>query len=129
MTERRQIGPDNEWARRYGYSRAVRAGNLAFTTGTVPMNEDGTPFTPDDGFAQALRSYEIIERALEQLGARKTDIVRTRMYVTDIARADEFGQAHKRFFGDHAPCLTMVEVARLVGTGFLIETEAEAVIA
>lgn len=128
MNGHTNVGSDNEWAVKYGYSRAVRAGKLVFTTGTVPMNPDGTPYTPDDGYEQALRSYQIIEQSLQELGANKDDVVRTRMYVTDIDRADDFGRAHKAFFVDRAPCLTMVEVARLVGTGFLIEIEAEAVV-
>lgn len=123
--EHRRAESDNEWARRYGYCRAVRAGNLVVTTGTVPMNPDGTAFTPDDGYAQALRAYEIIERALGRVGARKADLVRTRMFVTDVSRADEFGRAHKAFFGEHQPCLTMVEVAALIAPGFLVEIEAE----
>ncbi|GJM19960.1 MAG: hypothetical protein DHS20C14_21730 [Phycisphaeraceae bacterium] len=120
---------DNDWAKRYGYCRAVRAGHLAVTTGTVPMNPDGTPYTPNNGYEQALRAYEIIEKALADVGAAKADIVRTRMYVTDIALADDFGSAHKAFFADHTPCLTMVEVSALVAPEFLIEIEAEAYVA
>ena len=119
---------DNEWAQRYGYCRAVRAGNLAVTTGTVSMNPDGSAHTPSNGYEQASRCYTIIERALGDVGAAKTDIVRTRMYVTDIALADDFGRAHKDFFGDHSPCLTMVEVSALIAPEFLIEIEAEAVV-
>lgn len=129
MTRHEHVSTGNEWERRYGYARAVRAGDLAVTTGTVSMNPDATPYTPDDGYAQALRCYEIVGQALEELGAARSDIVRTRMYVTDISRADEFGRAHKAFFADLAPCLTMVEVSRLIAPGFLVEIEAEAVIA
>ncbi len=126
------ISTGNEWERRYGYSRAVRSGGMIFTTGTVSMNDDASAYVPDDGYAQAMRCLEIIERAVVELGGTKGDIVRSRFYVTDIGRADEFGRAHKAFFGegdsDHAPCLTMVEVARLIDDAFLIEIECEAVV-
>ena len=121
----------NTWEERYRYSRAVRTGNLILTTGTVSMNEDGSPYTPTGpggGRVQATRCLEIIERAIEALGGKRSDIVRTRFYVTEIERADEFGTAHRSFFEGtpHAPCLTMVEVARLIDPGFLVEIEAEA---
>jgi enamine deaminase RidA (YjgF/YER057c/UK114 family) len=118
----------NAWERAYGYSRAVRAGPHVFVTGTLPLNPDGSPFTPDDGTAQATRALEIIEAAVRELGGSKLDIVRSRFFVTDIARSDEFGRAHAAFFADHRPALTMVEVAGLVGEGFLIEIEADAVL-
>ena len=124
----RSVSTGNEWEVRYGYSRAVRAGNLIVTTGTVSMNPDGTAFTPDNGFAQAMRCFEIIGRAVRELGGEVSDIVRSRLYVTDIARADEFGRAHRAFFAEHTPCLTMLEVSRLIDPAFLIEIEAEAVV-
>jgi enamine deaminase RidA (YjgF/YER057c/UK114 family) len=123
-----RVSRENEWERRYGYSRAVRSGDLIFTTGTVSMNPDGTAYVPDDGYAQAIRCLEIIERAVVELGGSKGDLVRTRFYVTDIARSDEFGRAHKDFFEEHGPCLTMVEVKGLIDPAFLIEIEGEAVV-
>jgi len=119
---------NNQWEKRYGYARAVRAGNLVCCTGTIAINPDGTPHAPGDAHAQATRCFEIIEHAFNQLGASKEQIVRTRMFVTDITRADDFGRAHKLFFEDHTPCLTMVEVARLIDDAYLIEIEADAVI-
>ncbi|MBO6513132.1 MAG: RidA family protein [Phycisphaerales bacterium] len=122
----------NEWENRYGYSRAVRSGDLVFLTGTISMNDDGTPHVPDDGYAQATRCFEIIERAVRALGGTRSDIVRSRVYVTDISRSDEFGRAHKDFFGegglDHRPCLTMVEVSGLIAPEFLVEIECDAVV-
>lgn len=127
-----KVSTGNEWEKKYGYSRAVRSGDLIFTTGTVSMNPDGTMFVPDDGYAQAMRCLEIIERAVVELGGSKRDLVRTRFYVTDIARSDEFGRAHKAFFGDggldQGPCLTMVEVKGLISPEFLVEIEGEAVV-
>ena len=116
----------NRWERTYGYSRSVRSGRTILTTGTVSMNEDGTPFVPDDAHAQALRCLEIVERGVLALGGTREDVLRTRFFVTCIDRADDFGRAHREFFGDHAPCLTMVEVARLMEPGFLVEIEADA---
>jgi len=123
-----RVSTGNEWEQRYGYSRAVRTGDLVFVTGTVSMNADGTPYVPDDGFAQATRCLEIILRSITELGGQLDDLVRSRFYVTDIARADEFGRAHRAFFGDHGPCLSMLQVAGLIDPNFLLEIEAEAVI-
>ena len=116
-----------EWEEKYGYSRALRAGELIFVTGTAPMTTDGKVFAPGDAEAQALRCYEIIEEALTELHASKLRIARTRMFVTDISKMDEFGKAHRTFFGDHRPCLTMVEVKALALPDMMIEIEAEAV--
>ena len=116
----------NHWERTYGYSRAVRSGRTILTTGTVSMNEDGTPFVPDDAHAQALRCLEIVERGVLALGGTREDVLRTRFYVTCIDRADDFGRAHREFFRDHAPCSTMVELARLLSPDLLVEVEAVA---
>lgn len=132
MSIDQSVSTGNQWETKFGYSRAVRAGNLIFTTGTVSMNPDGTAHAPDDAGAQAMRCLEIIGAAVEQLGGHVSGIVRTRFYVTDISRSEEFGLAHRGFFdrgeGTHRPCLTMVEVARLISPEFLIEIEAEAVV-
>lgn len=116
------------WEDRYGYCRALRVGDLIFLTGTAPVAPDGSTFAPGDPYAQALRCFEIIEHALRDLGAARSAIVRTRMYVTDITRADEFGRAHRTFFAGHRPCATMVEVAGLIRGDMLIEIECDAVL-
>lgn len=128
MAERIRVSTGNQWETRYGYSRGIRAGSQIFVTGTVSLDADGAPFVPEDGYAQTIRCLEIIERAVQDLGGRRADIVRSRFFVTDIGRADEFGRAHGAFFGDLAPCLTMVEVAKLISPDFLIEIESEAVV-
>lgn len=115
------------WEKTYGYCRAVRAGHQIFFTGTAPVAEGGGVFAPGDAGAQTRRCYEIIERALAELSASKFNIVRSRMYVTDISRADEYGLAHAAFFGEHHPCLTMVEVSRLIDPAMLVEIECDAV--
>ncbi len=117
------------WEAQVGYCRALRAGELIFVTGTAPLDENGQTFAPGDGYRQARRCLEIIETALRQLGATREHVVRTRMFVTDIRRWEEFGRAHLEFFGAHPPCTTMVEVKSLIDPEMLIEVEADAVCA
>lgn len=116
------------WEGKIGYCRALRAGNLVFVTGTAPVADDGSVFAPGDAYRQARRCLEIIERALRGLGVEMRHVVRTRMFVTDIARWQDFGRAHGEFFAAHPPCTTMVEVKRLIDPAMLIEIEADAVI-
>lgn len=115
------------WESIIGYCRALRAGAHIYVTGTAPVGEDGAVFAPGDGYAQAMRCFEIIEQALRELDADLSHVVRTRMFVTDIARWQEFGRAHAEAFGDRPPATTMVEVKRLIGPEMLIEVEADAV--
>lgn len=97
-------------------------------TGTAPLADDGTVAAPEDAYGQAARCIEIVARALGELGAGLADVVRTRMFVTDIDRWAEFGRAHREAFADHPPATTMVEVARLIHPDMLIEVEADAVV-
>jgi isochorismate pyruvate lyase len=114
------------WEQQVGYCRALRAGDMVFVTGTAPVDEDGGGvFAPGDAYAQARRCLELIERALRPLGTDRTRVVRTRMFVTDIARWAEYGRAHAEFFGEHRPTTTMVEVRRLIDPAMLIEIEAD----
>jgi len=128
MSDMRRVFSGAKWEEIVGYCRAVRAGNMIFITGTAPMNEDGTVHAPGDAFAQATRCFEIIARALASLGAGPRDVVRTRMFVTDISRWEDFGRAHRNFVGAHRPCTTMVEVKALIDPAMLIEIEADAVV-
>ena len=114
------------WEAKVGYCRAVRAGPHIWVTGTVAINADGSPHAPGDAGAQAERCFEIIGRALGELGASLSDVVRTRMFVTDISRWEEIGAVHGRVFEAHPPATTMVEVSRFIGPEFLIEIEADA---
>jgi isochorismate pyruvate lyase len=116
------------WEKEVGYCRALRAGNLVFVTGTAPVAEDGSTHAPGDAHQQAHRCLVLIERAIERLGARRCQIVRTRMFVTDITLWAEFGRAHREFFGADVPTTTMVEVRRLIAPDMLIEIEADAVV-
>ncbi len=115
------------WESQVGYCRAIRAGDHIYVTGTAAVDEKGNAFAPGDAYAQAKRCLEIVERALRELGADRTCVVRTRMFVTDISRWQEFGKAHQEFFGAHPPATTMVEVKSLIDPAMLIEVEADAV--
>ena len=116
------------WEEKVGYCRALRAGNNISVTGTAPVEPDGSVHAPGDGYLQARRCIEIIERALVELGAGLEDVVRTRMFVTDISRWEAFGRAHKEAFGERPPTTSMVEVSSLIHSEMLIEIEAEAVV-
>lgn len=117
-----------KWEEHVGYCRALRAGDRIFVTGTAPMNPDGTVHEPGDGYAQARRCFEIMLQALAEVGARPRHVTRTRMFVTEIDRWEEYGRAHREVFGEHPPTTTMVEVRRLIHPDMLIEIEADAVV-
>jgi isochorismate pyruvate lyase len=115
------------WEEKISYCRALRAGDRIFVTGTAPVTEEGTTFAPGDAYRQARRCLEIIRESLRKLGVDLPDIVRTRMFVTDISRWEEYGRAHHEAFAEHPPATTLVEVRSLIDPEMLIEIEAEAV--
>jgi isochorismate pyruvate lyase len=115
------------WEAKVGYCRAVRAGRHVYVTGTAPVDVGGGVHAPGDAYEQAKRCFQIIDQALQGLGATTADVVRTRMFVTDISRWQEFGRAHGEFFAKHPPATTMVEVRALIDPAMLIEIEADAV--
>ena len=117
-----------KWEKEVGYCRAIRAGNHIYVTGTAPIDENSNVFAPGNGYAQTMRCLEIIRQAVEDLGAKMTDVVRTRMFVTDISRLSEYGRAHREFFAGHLPATTMVEVKSLADPDMLIEIEVDAVV-
>jgi isochorismate pyruvate lyase len=121
------VSSGSKWERANGYSRAVRTGRHIYFSGTTATNPDGTIHAPGDGAAQFARCMEIIERALAELGASRFDIVRSRVYTTDIAQHTTIGAAHGAYFGDHRPCLTLVGVAALVHPDMVVEVECEAI--
>lgn len=116
------------WEAKVGYCRSIRAGNIVAVTGTASVADDGKIFGPGDAYAQAKRCFEIIEKAIKPLGCEKQHIIRTRMFVTDINRWQEFGRAHAEFFGDTPPTTSMIEIKSLIDPEMLIEIEADAVI-
>lgn len=125
---RQLVSSGRPWEAIVGYSRAVRVGNMVFVGGTAPSNPDGTTHAPGDAYAQARRCFEIVEAALAEAGASMADVVRTRMFVTEISRWQEFGRAHAECFADIRPAATMVEVRALIDPEMLIEVEVDAVI-
>ena len=126
MQEREHYTSGAKWESIVGYSRAVKVGGRIYVTGTTATREDGEIVGADDGYAQAVQTIKNIERALAALGAGLTNVVRTRMFVTDISRWEEFGRAHREFFGEVMPATTMVEVSKLIDPRMLIEIEADA---
>ena len=115
------------WEAKIGYCRAVRAGKQIFITGTAPLSDDGSTHVPGDPYMQACRCFDLIRNALQDFDADLSDIVRTRMFVTDIGLWEEFGKAHQEYFAEHPPATTMVEVKALIDPEMLIEVEADAV--
>ena len=126
--ERRNISSGSQWEPVVGYARAVRVGTQVYVAGTTATGADGSVVGPGDLYAQTKRALAIIEAALAEAGASMRDVVRTRMFVTDIARWEEAGRAHGEVFGEIRPATTMGEVSRLIDAAMLIEIEADAVV-
>lgn len=127
MTSFRRVFSGAPWEARVGYCRALRSGNRIFVTGTASVR-DGAVHAPGDAYGQAKRCLEIIEEALIELGGDLSHVVRTRMFVTDISRWEDFGRAHGEAFADHPPTTTMIEVRALIDPEMLIEIEADALV-
>lgn len=128
MTERTNYSSGAKWEDIVGYSRAVKVGNTVEVTGTVAVDDNSQLVGGNDAYAQTKFIIEKIAAVLQRAGASLHDVVRTRMYVTDISRWEEYGRAHGEFFRDIKPCTTMVEVSRLIAPEYLIEIEATAII-
>ena len=121
-----RIGPGAPWEGVVGYSRVVVRGDAAWVSGTTSI-VDGAVVHPGDAAAQTRQVLTIIRGALERAGFTLADVVRTRMFVTDISRWEEVGRAHGEVFGDVRPASTMVQVAALIDPALLVEIEADAV--
>ena len=126
--QRTNISSGARWESIVGYSRAVRVGRFVYVTGTTATGTNGEGVGVGDMYAQAKQAIANILSALARAGARAEDVVRTRIYVTDIARWDEVGRAHREAFGVILPATTMVEVAKLIDERMLVEIEADAIV-
>lgn len=126
MTARQKISSGAKWESIVGYSRAVRVGNRIYVTGTTALDDRGEIVGGDDPYAQTVQVLKNIESALKRLGAGLEHVVRTRMYVTDISRWEEYGRAHGEFLREVMPATAMVEVSALIDPRMLIEIEADA---
>jgi len=126
MQERQKYSSGAKWERVVGYSRAVKVGSRIYVTGTTATDENSRVVGVGDAYAQAVQTIKNIEKALRALGASLENVVRTRMFVTDISRWEEYGRAHGEFFASIMPATTMVEVAKLIDPEMLIEIEADA---
>ena len=126
MIQRERISSGTKWEPIVGYSRAVKVGNRIYVTGTTATNEAGEIVGQDNAYEQAAQCIRNIENALQRLGATLDHVVRTRMFVTDISRWEEYGRAHGEFFRDIMPATTLIEVSALIDARMLIEIEADA---
>jgi enamine deaminase RidA (YjgF/YER057c/UK114 family) len=122
----RRVSSGTPWEPLVGYSRAVAAGDYVFVSGCTSVDENGRLVHEGDAVEQTRQAVDNVARALAQLGCHLSDVVRTRMYVTDISRWQEVGRAHGEAFGQAMPATSMVEVSRLIDPGMLVEVEAVA---
>ena len=126
MQERERYSSGVKFESIVGYSRAVKVDSRIYVTGTTATGEEGVIVGEGDAYAQTVQVIRNIDQALRALNAGLENVVRTRMFVTDISRWEEYGRAHREFFGEVMPATTMVEVSKLIDPRMLIEIEADA---
>ncbi|OFV98353.1 MAG: hypothetical protein A3F68_12560 [Acidobacteria bacterium RIFCSPLOWO2_12_FULL_54_10] len=126
MSERKNLSTGGAWEPIIGYSRAVQVQNRIYVSGTTATNAQGDIVGEGDPRTQTVQSLKNIENALQKLGASLANVVRTRMFVTDIQRWEEYARAHGEFFKDIRPATTIVEVSKLISPKMMVEIEADA---
>ena len=126
--ERKNFSSGAKWEEIVGYSRAVRIGNVIEVTGTVAVDDAGKLVGNGNAYEQTKFIIEKIEKVLQRAGGSLKDVVRTRLFVTDISLWAEYGRAHGEFFKDIRPCTSMIEISRLIEPEYMIEIEATAVL-
>jgi enamine deaminase RidA (YjgF/YER057c/UK114 family) len=126
--ERTNYASGAKWESIIGYSRAVKVGNLIEVTGTVAVDDNNMLMGRDDAYTQTKYAIQKIEKVLKRAGASLKQVVRTRMFVTDISRWEEYGRAHGEFFKEILPCTSMIEVKGLIDPEYLVEIEATAIL-
>lgn len=126
---RQRVSSGGPWEDRVGYSRAIRVGHRVYVAGTTSVGPDGTVVGPGDPAAQTRQALATVEKALQAAGAQLSDVVRTRMFVTDISRWEEYGRVHGELFHRTRPVATMVEVRRLLDPAMMVEIEVDAEVA
>jgi enamine deaminase RidA (YjgF/YER057c/UK114 family) len=128
MTAKRKFSSGAPWEEIVGYSRAVRAGNLIEVTGTIAIDGEGNTLGVNDPYVQSVEIIKIAERILHEAGGTLQDVIRTRIFVTDISKWEAVGRAHREFFGAIKPATTMVEVRALIRPEAMVEIEFTAVV-
>lgn len=128
MTSRTNFSSGAKWEPIVGYSRAVRIGDIIEVAGTCAVDQDGNPVGKGDPYLQTKRILEIIQQAIENLGGNISEVIRTRIYVTQMGHWAEIGKAHGEVFSDIRPVTTMIEVSSLISSEYLVEIEATAIL-